>query len=77
MFDTAQDASATEAHAHRTFRETSTDAVHCEEMAVDNLRQVAVFRLDPPLALSGDVKIIVQSTGRITDKTSFVWFNTE
>ena len=46
-------------------------------MAVDNQRQVAVFRLDPPLALSGDVKIIVQSTGRITDKTSFVWFNTE
>ena len=77
MFDTAQDASATEAHAHRTFRETSTDAVHCEEMAVDNQRQVAVFRLDPPLALSGDVKIIVQSTGRITGKTSFVWFNTE
>ena len=46
-------------------------------MKVDMKRQVAEYVPDHPLELCGDVKIIVQAMGRITDQTSFVWFNTK
>ena len=63
--------------AHRTFTETTAELAHSVEMSVDYKRQVAVFEPKEPLELKGDVKIIIQSTGSITDQTSFVWFNTK
>lgn len=63
--------------AHRAFTETTAELVHSVEMVVDHKRQVAVFEPKEPLELRGDVKIIIQSTGSITDQTSFVWFNTK
>ena len=46
-------------------------------MHINKKRQVLYLEFDQPLALEGDIKLIIQCTGAITDQTLFIWFNTE
>lgn len=46
-------------------------------MTVIPSRQVARIDFEHPIALSDDIKVVVQCTGSITDVSSFIWFNTQ
>ena len=45
-------------------------------MRVNKKRQVVYLEFDEPLELEGDIKLIIQCSGAITDQTLFLWFNT-
>lgn len=62
--------------AHQNLKEERRAIVKSYPMKISVNRRVAYYRFDPPIPLSGDIKISIKAKILPMDRVSFVWFNT-
>ena len=62
--------------AHQNLKEERRAIVKSYPMKISVSRRVAYYRFDPPIPLSGDIKISIKAKILPVDRVSFVWFNT-
>lgn len=62
--------------AHQTLVENHTPILTGQEMIIDSNRKIAQITFNPPIELSGDIKIDIRQVNITSDHSSFIWFNT-
>lgn len=63
--------------AHQNLIENHITVINSQEMSIDSNRRVAMLTFNPPIELSGDVKIDIRQVNLASEHSSFVWFNTQ
>lgn len=63
--------------AHQNLIENHITVINGQEMTIDSNRRIAVLTFNPPIELSGDVKIDIRQVNLASEHSSFVWFNTQ
>ena len=62
--------------AHQNLKEERHYILKSYPMRISASRRVAYCKFDPPMSLSGDIKISIKAKLLPVDRNSFVWFNT-
>lgn len=61
--------------AHKTLVENHIPILTGQEMIIDSNRKIAQITFNPPIELSGDIKIDIRQVNITSDHSSFIWFN--
>ena len=62
--------------AHQNLKEEQHYILKSYPMRISASRRVAYCKFEPPVSLSGDIKISIKAKLLPVDRNSFVWFNT-